>query len=279
MDSIYTYLDYRHFLRDWYEDRKTKNSFISYRYIGNKVGLDASFLVKVLQEQTHLSSKSVARFVEFLHLDGKEKEYFELLISYNRAKKASDTKLYFDRLLFLRIPHIKKIDADKYDFFNQWFYTAVYEVLRCYRFNGNYRELAHKLKPSISVTEAKNAVALLERLGFVVQEASGYYSVKDASISTGDRWLSQTINEYQKKMIAMGIEGIDTIPKEDRDISTVSISLSKKTFESICERIQTMRKELLEIASLEQNPEIVYQINFQVFPLSTDGSQKDSSQT
>ena len=274
MNTIFTYLNYRQYLRDWYEERKTANSFISYRYIGGKVGLDASFLVKVLQEQVHLSTKSIPRFIEFLKLDGKEKEYFDLLISYNRAKKLSDSRLYYDRLLTMRMPHIKTIDADKYEFFNHWYYIATYELLRCHSFQGDFRDLGKRLRPAISVSEAKAAVALLERIGFIEKNGTGGYTIKDASVSTGDSWISVAIREYQKKVIAMGIDAVDTIPKEQRDISTVTVSLSKNTIDSVRERIQTMRKELLEIARLDQNPDMVYQINFQVFPLSSDPSTK-----
>ena len=41
------------------------------------------------------------------------------------------------------------------------------------------------------------------------------------------------------------------------------------------ERIKAMRKELLEMADRETNAEEVYQVNFQVFPLSgIDGRGK-----
>ncbi len=270
--DIFAYLDYRKYLCDWYHEKKSTNTFISYRYIGNKVGLDASFLAKLFQEQGHLSHKSISPFIEFLNLNLKEKEYFEVLVSYNRAKKSSEVQLYYQRLISLRMPHIKKIESDQYEFFNHWFYTAIYEVMRCHSFKGDFRELGRKLRPPISAIEAKNAVTLLERLGFVNIDANGIYQVKDASISTGASWMSRAISEYQKKLIGMGIEAIENIPKADRDISTVTVSLSKDTFDSIRERIQSMRKELLELSSLEKNPSLVYQMNFQIFPLSMDST-------
>ncbi len=270
--DLFAYLDYRKFLIDWYHEKKSTNGFISYRYIGNKVGLDASFLVKLFQEQVHLSQKSISRFIEFLNLNPKEKEYLEVLISYNRAKNSSEVHIYYQRLISLRMPHIKKIESDQYEFFNHWFYTAIYELIRCHNFKGDFRELGRKLRPPISAIEAKNAVSLLGRLGYVNLGSDGKYQVKDASLSTGDSWMSQAISEYQKKLIGMGIEAIENIPKADRDISTVTVSLSRGTFESIRERIQCMRKELLELSSLEKNPSVVYQMNFQIFPLSMDAA-------
>ena len=67
-------------------------------------------------------------------------------------------------------------------------------------------------------------------------------------------------------MIQLSSEAIDRFPKEHRDISTVTISLSREQVEIMKERIKAMRKELLEMADRETNAEEVYQVNFQVFP-------------
>ena len=80
--------------------------------------------------------------------------------------------------------------------------------------------------------------------------------------------MSAAIRKYQKETIELGGAAIDGISKEERDISTVTLSLSRATFDAVRERIKTMRHELLEIARNDQELEAVYQINFQVFPLS-----------
>ncbi len=49
MLSIFDYLDYRIFLKDFYEKKKNENSFYSYRYMGNKVGVDPGNIVKIFQ--------------------------------------------------------------------------------------------------------------------------------------------------------------------------------------------------------------------------------------
>jgi uncharacterized protein (TIGR02147 family) len=44
MKSIFEYLDYRDFLKDFYEEKKAQRSFFSYRLFGAKIGLDACYL-------------------------------------------------------------------------------------------------------------------------------------------------------------------------------------------------------------------------------------------
>jgi uncharacterized protein (TIGR02147 family) len=268
MNSIFSYLDYRAFLRDWFEENKTRNSIISYRYLGNKLELDASFLVKVFQGQLHISTKSIHPFSQILKLNKRETEYFELLVHFNKSKKSQQTQILFDKLLSLRSPDAKILETDKYEFFSNWYTIAIYELLRFYPFNGDYKELGNKIMPPVTQTQAKDTIELLERLDLILKNKDDQYIVKDINLSTGEQWMSVAIRKYQKEIILLGSSAIDTIPKDLRDISTVTVSLSKPTFDAIRERIKSMRKELLEVAKNDTGVDAVYQINFQVFPVS-----------
>ena len=76
MPTLYNYLDYRLFIKDFYEENKRKSSFFSYRYLGNKIGIDAGNIVKILQGKRHLSKNMVEKFVHFCKFTSKEAVYF-----------------------------------------------------------------------------------------------------------------------------------------------------------------------------------------------------------
>lgn len=268
MKSVFEYLEYRDYLKEYYEFQKERNNFFSFRYMSIKTGMDASFLVKVLQKNMHISNKNIPKLIDFLKLDKKEAEYFELLVSFNKAKKISEIKLYFEKLLSYRSPHVKTLLSEQYEFFNSWYTTALYELLTFYPYKGQISELAQKLIPAISASEARRALALLVKLQLVKKNSDGYYKVVNKLITTGERWESIAIRNFQKKMIELSSDAIDRLPKNKRDISTVTLSLSKEQFELMKDRIKSMRKELLEMADREMNAEDVYQINFQIFPLT-----------
>ena len=58
------------------------------------------------------------------------------------------------------------------------------------------------------------------------------------------------------------------MPAQDRDISSLTLCLSRGGLRAFKERIQRVRRELLELSALESDPEQVVQLNFQLFPLS-----------
>jgi uncharacterized protein (TIGR02147 family) len=272
--SIFEYLDYREYLKDHYEASKRRFSFFSYRYISVKTGLDASFYVKVLQKQMHLSLKSLPGIIRFLGLNKKECEYFTLLVRFNRAKQQDETRLYFEKLIEFRELNTGTLNADKYEYFSKWYYVAMRELLNYYRFKGDYKSLGEQLNPPISEAKARKAIELLERLNLLKKNENGEFELTEQFVTTGESWNSLAIENFQKEMIRMAETSIDRLPKKDRETSTVTISMSRSSFNAMKDRIREFRKELLEMARMEQEPDGVFQINFQIFPLTGDIEQE-----
>lgn len=102
MKRIFEYFDYQKFLRDYYEEKKRDNPYISFRFLGNHMNLDPGFLLKVIQGKHHLAKRSIAPVCAFFKFSEREARYFDVLVSYNKAKTASDIKLYFEKLMTLR---------------------------------------------------------------------------------------------------------------------------------------------------------------------------------
>jgi uncharacterized protein (TIGR02147 family) len=269
MKTLFEYLEYRDYLKDHYEFNKRQYPFFSYRYISGKTGLDASFYVKVLQKQMHISDRAVQPLAGFLKLNKRETEYFKLLVRFNRAKQRDKSRVYFEKLIELREPRTNTLDAAKYEFFNKWYYIAIRELLNYYRFSGDYKALAATLNPPISVVEARHAVKLLERLSLIKKDHGGAYSLTDQFVTTGESWNSIAVENFQKQAIALAGTSIARIPKKYRETSTVTVSISRKCFGAMKERLREVRKELLEMARLDEDPEAVFHVNFQVFPLTT----------
>ena len=70
--NIYEYFDYQKFLLDYYQWRKGRDSYFSYRYISGKIKIDHGLLIKIFQGQRHITVKSIPKFAGLLDL-GKRK--------------------------------------------------------------------------------------------------------------------------------------------------------------------------------------------------------------
>ncbi len=269
LTNVYTYLDYRKFLQDLYLEKKSKGKFFSYRYLAQKTGLkSAGFFTWVLQGKRNLSPHLVLRFAQAFKLNKQEAEYFELLVSYNQAKSHEEKKHYFDRLICLKRTSAKIVDADQYEFYERWYYSAIREWIGIQPFKDDYAKLARSLVPAIPVAEARRAVELLNRLSLIVKNADGCFVRKDSTISTGQAWRSLAIANFQSQSFDLGKQALDRFAKGERDTSTMTLSCSQATFDAMRERLKALRQEFAEMAKNDAAADRILQCNFQVFPLS-----------
>lgn len=272
--DLYRYYDYHAYLRDYYEWRKAVHSYFSLRFIGRKVGLDAGLVVRILQGKRPLSLKKVPVFAALLGLSKRRAEYFELLVLYGRAKSDREAQQYFERLIGFTGLGGKQVDRSQYEFYQEWYYTAIREVLHFHPFKGDYEALAAMLVPAITAKEARKAIALLEILGMIQRKKDGGYALTEKYLTTGETWKSFAVKDFQRKALDLARHALDKVPKEARDISTVSLTLNGEAIEKIRERVRQFHQDMLEISEQSGQGDRVYQVNLQVFPMSLPASER-----
>jgi uncharacterized protein (TIGR02147 family) len=274
MNTIFDYLEYRDYLRDHYNFNKNNHRFFSFRYISGKTGLDASFYVKVLNKQKHIADKAIPTLITFLHLGKREGDYFTYLVHFNKAKQHDQEMIFFEKLLALRKPSATVLDKEMYEYFSSWWNIVLREEINILPYSGKARELGSRLLPAITEAQAKRSVRLLQKLGMIRKDDDGIYRLKSDFVTTDGAVQVIAVRSFQKEMIRLAMESLDRVPREDRDISTLTISTSRECLEVIRERLAEMRREIIELVRREEKTEEVFQLNFQVFPLTQNRSRE-----
>jgi uncharacterized protein (TIGR02147 family) len=72
----------------------------------------------------------------------------------------------------------------------------------------------------------------------------------------------------QEETMRLALEALHRIPREQRNISTTTVTLSEKDLDEANEIIKECRTALLKLAESQKNPDRVYQINLQLFPVT-----------
>lgn len=267
MVSIFSYFDYHKYLRDYMAARKEKDAYFTYRFIAGKAGIDHAFIVKVFQGQKHLSLKLAPKISVVLKHSKRETEYFELLILFCRTKSDRESKLYFERLLGYVEFSPLKIEGSKYEFYQKWYYAAVREVIGISGFRGDYAALARSLRPAITEPQARKAVSLLIELG-MIEKKDTLYRPTDRFLTASEEIRPLAVREFQKQTMLLAIDALESIEKSEREISTVTLSLSRDGADKIKETMRNFRTELMRIAGHDQDVTCAYQVNLQLFPIS-----------
>ncbi len=277
MKNIFDYLDYRDYLKDVYRAGKRRYGFYSYRYISQKTGIDASFFVKVIQKQKHIADKAIPVLSKFLNLKKRESDYFTTLVYFNKAKTQEKIKFYFEKMIALRAPHSIVLEKEKYQYFSSWYNIAIRELINILPFSDDYASLGARLLPPISAAKAKASVRLLEQLDLIRKDENGRYKITDNFVSTDGVVRSISVRTFQKEMAQLGKESIERVPKTERDVSTITLSTSKTCLKAIQERLAEVRHEIIQMVEMEKSVEEVYQLNFQIFPLTQNTKQPEES--
>jgi uncharacterized protein (TIGR02147 family) len=268
MKSITTYLDYRVFLREYYEYQKQLDSFFSYRYIAGKVGLDHGYVVKLLQEKVHIAEKYIDKFASLCHLEGREAQYFKTLVHFNKAKHENQIKILFEKLVALAGVEVHELNKNQYEFYTKWYYTAVRAVLARMKFRDDYAALAKSLSPKITESQARKAVQLLEKLGLIKKDEKGIFRVTSNVITTGTNLHTAAVRQFQRETIRLAEESLERHHKDLRDISTVTVSIDREDMQELKNRVAEFRKSIMKFANQSKDANSVLQLNVQLFPLS-----------
>ncbi len=280
MEQIYTYLDYRHYLRDFYEGEKSKRASYSLRLFGRIAEIDASYLSKVMKEQRHLGVQYIVGLVKALRLTEAEADYFENLVHFNRSTAEDQKQHYFELLLRLRRPHTHSLTAEQYEFYTKWYYTALRNLLEFYSFaeGGDYQALGEQLSPAITPQQAKRSVELLSTLGLIEPDEEGFFKLTEAAISTGDEWWTVAVRTFQRETIHLSEEALERHEAERRDISSVTMNITEREFDAIRDMLRKFRSSVIHYANEVEQPDRIYQLNLQLIPLSEPPAldQKDA---
>ncbi len=268
MKSVFEYLDYRDFLKDFYEEKKLKHSFFSYRLFGAKIGVDPSYLAKVLIKTRNVSNGAIGAIAAFCGLKEREADYFETLVHFVKARSPKESKLLFEKLLSLQNVSAKTLLEQQYAFYQKWRHSAIRSLMEFYDFRGDFKALGQQLSPQISAREAKESIRLLEKLKLINKGADGRYRMTDAAITTGLQWSSVAIGAFQEETIRLSAESVARHPKKHRDISTITMNINERDFEEIREKINEFRSSIIKYVHERQSPDRVVQLNIQLFPLS-----------
>jgi len=275
MEDIFKYLDYREYLRAHFNYNKGCHRFFSFRYVAGKTGLDASFYVKVLNKQKHIANNAIPALISFLKLNKREGCYFTTLVHLNKAKSSDQETFYLQKLLLLRNTSATVLDNDLYEYFSSWWNVVIREELNIIDFKDDYDDLASRLHPSITTLQARRSIKLLEKLGLAKTDDNGFWRPTRDFITNNGVDHAKAIRSYQKALIKLAGSAINTISPEKRDISTLTVSSSYKCLETIRERLNEIRREIIEMVRNDGSTEEVYQINFQIFPLTINGERNE----
>jgi len=267
--SIFAYFNYRDYLRDYFVHRKSLNRRFSHRAFARKAGYNSSGLYLLLVSgKQNLTRSLIPKFASALELNQRESEYLGHLADFTHGKSAAEKQEAFDRMIGLLPPSIRNIGREQRDYYRSWHNVAVRETLSVLDVGDDFRTLAEFINPPLKVSQVKEAIKLLDSLGLIRKNPAGFWKATDASLASTPELGVVTIRRFQKEMMELGKVALDRFDREERNVSSSTLSLSKQGLERLSLKIDGFLREISELARSDENEDRVYQFNVQLFPLT-----------
>lgn len=276
--DVFAYLDYRRYLRAYYEAEKKRRSAFSYRYFSKKAGLRSPNLLKlVIDGERNLGPDSVHKFIQALGLSGKEADFFLDLVTFAQAPSVAEKNRAFERIsASRRFRSARRIDGSLFDYLSHWYYPAIRELTARPDFVEDPKWLARQLQPRISVAEAERSLSLLLSLGLIVRNPkTGRIERGEPTLTTEHEVTSLAVKNFHRQMLERASDSIDTVKPNRRDLAALTVCVSEKTAGLIKERIHQFREEIAQLCDQDEEARTVYQMNVQLFPLSVTADPEE----
>jgi len=279
MVDLFEHLDYRAFLCDLITAKKKENPYFSERMIASHLGCNPGFFNRVLKAQRNLSPQYVLKLSAFLKFTVKQKNYFELLVSYNQSKKQIEKDHFFRKLDSFRLSKAKQTMAAQHALYSQWYSVVLRElidIIPCADASeATCKKLAKYFEPKVPIEQLRQALATLRDLDLLRTKSNGAFTVKERFITSGADIPQVVINRVLMQFMDLAKMSVDRFPKQARSLSTLTVSVSQKGYDKIREKIDQFRGEILSMVN-EEDEEIdrVYHLNMHLFPVTSPYREK-----
>ncbi len=274
MTRLFAYSDYRLYLKEWYTEKKRMNPSYSYALLAAKAGFgNKGFLHNVISGRKNLSKTSVVKLSRALGHSATEAEFFENLVFFNQASDRLERDHFYHGMAAVQsrnsdAARVQRLRRDQYELYSRWYHSAIRSLIDLYPFHGDYGWLARSLLPPISPRDARRSVRLLERLGLVAMGEDGIWRVTDKHITTGDKVLDLAVLNFHRECTALAARAIDHLPRDQRNITGMTLGMSRQAYKRICQAAAHFRARIVDIVDQDSSPENVYQMNIHIFPMA-----------
>lgn len=276
MISILNYQQYREFLKDFYEDQKSRKTGFTYARFSAAVGLNSQNYYKLVMDgQKNLTSENIIRFAKGLKLSEVEADYFEALVNFNQGGKRLEREYYFDRMKRIRqradkvASDERTLEQDEFEVISNWICNAVIVLTHVRGFRESPHWIRERMYRLASEEEIASVLERLIALGLIARDGSGRLRQTSKTIRTQPELRKISAKFFYEGLLKRGIQALDLTEPKDREFGAYLVGLSRKQIPELKKRVREFLRSLNDWALENSDPEQVYAMAFTGFPLTS----------
>lgn len=269
------YTDFRAYITDMIAYLKATQKSFSYRWFARVAGYASpSFLKLVAEGKRNLSEESIERFAKGLGLSRQERDVFEALVHMGQATSDTVKNRHYHRVRKLAAKDpLAQLESDQFQAYSHWYTFVVRELLNTPGFKANLDWISRRLRPRVRTDLIRRAIELLERLKLVVRDEDGRLQAAERILTTGPIVRNLAVRNFHRQMLELAIRSLDGTPRDQRNITGLTVAMTPSRYRRVCDLITTLRREILDLCESppeEGEPIDIYQVSFALFPVTQE---------
>lgn len=258
--------DFRLYLQTELIRRCRQNANYSQRAFAKFLGVENSWLSKVMRRQKNMSPRSINKIGERLGLSPYEINKF--LKSISNARPSQSPPIKFAQL-----------NQDTFEVISEWYHFAILELMKLKSFKMDTRWISSRL--GITHAEAQAAIERLVRVG-ILREQENIWVDESKGFTThnlGVNYSSSAHRKLQESILAKSAYALKNLPIERRDHSSMMMATNKSKLEEAKRRIDEFRYSLCEFLEDCSERDAVFQLSVSLFPLAENITENENKES
>lgn len=275
--NVFNYMNYRHFLRDMYLYKKSKNASYSENAFVYAAGFGKNsrgYLGLIFKNKRNLTSKSILGFSTAMDLSAEESIYFENMVLFNQAETEKEKISFFERMkVGARGKKAKLVMVleHQYRYLNEWHLIVLRELIVLKDFKEEPEWIISRLGRKITKEKVLEGLDDLLRLGLIARDDQGKLVQSEPVVLFEDTALNfKSSSNLHKQFAIKAADAMERLPYEKRAAQLITLSIPKARFEELRNEMKLFTKKILEEYAVtpEKSSEMVVQIGSQLLQIT-----------
>ncbi len=269
--NVCEFADYKDFFRAVYAAAKKEKPKYTYIAFTEELGLGHSNLMNlIINGQRRLSRKNALIVIKSLSLVLEKRRYLLRLVELDNSRNMQKREKIVSKIINIKSETLNDDQSrDQMKFYSHWLHALVFEIIGLSNSPSTPEAVAEMLIPHAAADEVERSLNLLETLGLIEKLSDGMkYQKIQSHFIMNENLKGVGPLAFHGKMIDLAKDALVRIHEDQRDISSITLAMPEQGITALKKLVEDFQEKILALAENFSQSDTVYQVNFQVFPLT-----------